>query len=148
MSDDRLRPIMVVDDSDDDFEAMDRALRRGLPLANPILRFEGGEEALDYLFRRPPYDEQHVLPPALILLDLNMPGVDGRAVLKAVKADETTRRIPVVILTTSDDEWDVSNCYAEGASTFIKKPVDLDGFMQAVQVLKDYWLQVALLPKV
>lgn len=145
MTEDLLRPILVVDNSDDDYEAMRRAFKRGTPIANSLVRFDNGQDALDYMFGLAA-EEPAGRMPALVLLDLNMPGVDGRAVLKALKGNEATRRVPVVILTTSDDEWDINNCYAEGASTYIKKPVELDGFFTAINVLKDYWLQVALLP--
>ncbi|MFC3228482.1 response regulator [Marinibaculum pumilum] len=148
MTDVGLNPILIVDDSDDDCEAMMRALKRGTDVANPIVRFDNGQAALDYILA--PRSDGNPGPgprPALVLLDLNMPGVDGRQVLRAIKADESSRTVPVVVLTTSDDDWDIHNCYAEGASTYIKKPVELDGFFKAVGVLKDYWLQVALLPK-
>ena len=141
------QPIMIIDDSDDDFEAMERALKRDGKLRNPIMHFDNGAEALDYLFHRAPYDGIDSAPrPGLVLLDLNMPGIDGRTVLTAMKGDEATRCIPVVVLTTSDADMDIAQCYRAGANTYIKKPVALDSLFAALQSLKDYWLDVALLP--
>jgi CheY-like chemotaxis protein len=85
--------------------------------------------------------------PGLILLDLNMPGVDGRQVLERLKASPTLRPIPVIILTTSSDTRDIEQCYALGASTFIQKPVDFDGLAAAVRAMRDYWFGIALLPE-
>ena len=146
---DSTQPILIVEDSDDDFEATSRALNRDGNLANPIIRFDDGAKALDYLFRKPPYDEDGAAPtPGLVLLDLNLPGLDGRAVLKLMKSDTATREIPVVILTTSKDEWDISHCYRAGANTYVQKPVQFEAFIEAIRSLKNYWFQVALLPKV
>ncbi|MES1199907.1 MAG: response regulator [Pseudomonadota bacterium] len=134
------RPILIVEDSEDDFEATKRAFAR-TNLINPIERATCGEEALDYL--RSKQSER----PGLILLDLNMPGLDGRRTLQQIKATEDLRDIPVVILTTSDDERDIRDCYAFGANTYIQKPVDLDSLFAAIRRLKEYWFEIALLPK-
>jgi two-component system response regulator len=83
----------------------------------------------------------------LILLDLNLPGTDGREVLGEIKQDEGLKRIPVLVLTTSTDERDIDKCYQMGANSYVKKPVDLDGFMTSIQRLKDYWFGVAILPR-
>jgi len=141
------QPILIVEDSDDDYEATVRALTRDGPLSNPILRCEDGAEALQYLEAAVSGDTESPTLPGIVLLDLNLPGVDGREVLKRFKSTEATCRIPIVILTTSDDEWDVNRCYEAGANTYIKKPVDLDGFFTALRSLKEYWLQVAVLPR-
>ncbi|MBS1212917.1 MAG: response regulator, partial [Proteobacteria bacterium] len=85
--------------------------------------------------------------PIVILLDLNLPGTDGREVLAEIKQDERLRQIPVVVLTTSSDERDIERCYQMGANSYIKKPVDLEGFMRAIQLLKDYWFEIVILPK-
>ena len=83
----------------------------------------------------------------LILLDLNMPGLDGRKTLEIIKQNQALKKIPVVILTTSDDERDVKACYELGANTYVQKPVDFDGLIAAVKRLKQYWFEIALLPK-
>ena len=147
----RLKPntaIMVVEDSPEDFEATERALRKS-GLANPIIHCADGDEALDYLFRRGEYEDldQDAFP-GIVLLDLNLPGTDGREVLQEIKADEHLKTIPVVVLTTSDDERDVQACYRAGANSYIQKPVDLDGFLKSIQRLQDYWFEIVVLPKV
>lgn len=82
-----------------------------------------------------------------MLLDLNMPGISGHEVLIAIKNSELLRDIPVVILTTSENARDVDSCYAAGANTYIKKPVDLDNFFAAIRKLREYWFELAILPK-
>lgn len=139
--------ILLVEDSPEDAEVVLRAFRKS-GLINPIRHCADGDEALDYLHRRGRYAEPDAAPrPSVVLLDLNMPGTDGREVLAEIKQTEALRQIPVVVLTTSSDERDIEKCYAMGANSYIKKPVDLDGFMRAIQLLKDYWLQIVILPK-
>lgn len=139
--------ILLVEDSPEDTEAVLRAFRKS-GLINPIRHCADGDEALDYLHRRGPYAEPDAAPrPSVVLLDLNMPGTDGREVLAEIKQDEALKQIPVVVLTTSSDERDIEKCYEMGANSYIKKPVDLDGFMRAIQLLRDYWLQIVILPK-
>ncbi len=139
-------PILLIEDSPEDYEATLRALRKA-GLANPIFRCEDGDEALDYLHRRGRYSDPAVAPrPGIILLDLNLPGTDGREVLDDIKGDDALRSIPVVVLTTSTDERDVERCYQAGANSYIKKPVDLEGFLRAVQRLKDFWFEVVVVP--
>jgi CheY-like chemotaxis protein len=141
------RPILVIEDSPEDFETTERAFRRA-GLRSPMLRCATGDEALDFLHRRGRYEDPSASPrPSIILLDLNLPGTDGRDVLSEIKRAEPLARIPVVVLTTSTDQRDVSACYAAGASSYVQKPVDLDAFMQAIQRLSDYWFGVVILPR-
>lgn len=141
------QPILIVEDSPEDFETTVRALRKA-GLANPIHRCEDGDDALDFLHRRGRWAEPVAAPrPGIVLLDLNLPGTDGREVLAAIKRDDALRSIPVVILTTSTDERDVERCYADGANSYIKKPVDLAGFMRAIQRLKEFWFEIVIVPK-
>jgi CheY-like chemotaxis protein len=137
---DSLASLLVVEDSPEDFEATRRSLVRG-GLANPIVHVSDGDSALDYLFA----GERRSVP-ALILLDLNLPGTDGRQVLARVKADERLRQVPVVVLTTSRDRRDVEACYRAGANSYIQKPVDLAGFQRALRTLREYWFDVVVLP--
>lgn len=140
--------ILIAEDSDDDYEATVRAFKTTGNLKNPVHRCEDGQETLDYLFREGQYEDPSSSPrPGIILLDLNMPGVDGRDVLKRVKANEDVRDIPIVVLTTSDDQKDIDSCYQAGANTYIHKPVDLDGFFEAIKRLTEYWFEIAILPK-
>jgi two-component system response regulator len=132
--------ILIVDDSPDDFEATKRAFAK-INLANTIRHVSSGEAALAYL--RSETEER----PGLILLDLNMPGLDGRKTLEVIKSTPHLKNIPVVILTTSSDERDVMACYDLGANTYVQKPVDFDGLISAVKRLKQYWFEIALLPK-
>jgi len=139
--------ILIVEDSDIDYETTIRAFKKS-SMANPVQRCEDGEEALDYLFQRNQYSDAESSPrPELILLDLNLPGTDGREVLEELKKDPKLKTIPVIVLTTSSDEKDISNCYQAGANSYINKPVDLQGFFAAIQRLKNFWFEVALLPK-
>ena len=144
---DPTRPILVVEDSPEDYETTLRAFRRA-GLRNRMLRCETGDEALDFLHRRGRYADPLMSPrPAIILLDLNLPGTDGRDVLVEIKRAEPLAPIPVVVLTTSSDTRDVQACYAAGANSYVQKPVDLDGFMEAMRLLSEYWFDVVILPR-
>jgi CheY-like chemotaxis protein len=139
--------ILLVEDSPEDYEVTVRAFRKA-NLVNPVFRCQDGEEALDYLFQRGRYADTEQTPrPGLILLDLNLPGTDGREVLARIKSDAQLRTIPVIVLTTSTDERDIEGCYRAGANSYIQKPVSLDAFLRSVQLLKSYWLEVAILPR-
>lgn len=141
------QPILLVEDSPEDFEATQRAFRKS-GLKNPLVRCEDGDQALDYLHRRGEYADPARSPrPGVILLDLNLPGTDGRQVLTEIKHDEHLRDIPVVVLTTSADERDITACYRAGANSYVQKPVDIDGFMKAIERLNGYWFEVVILPK-
>jgi two-component system response regulator len=132
--------ILMVDDNPDDYEATMRAFRK-TNLHNPVHYCESGGDALKYL------QDTTKPTPGLILLDLNMPGMDGRKTLEMIKDNHTLCKIPVIILTTSDDERDVECCYELGANTYVLKPVEMEGFIQAIHRLKEYWFEIALLPK-
>ena len=103
-----------------------------------------GVQAMDFLKRQAPY--QDAPRPRLVLLDLNLPRKDGREVLRDIKADENLRRIPVVVLTTSKEESDISRAYELHANCYIQKPLELDGFIDIVRSIHRYWLQMAELP--
>jgi CheY-like chemotaxis protein len=139
--------MLLVEDSPEDREATIRAFKRA-GMANPIYCVGTGDEALDFLFRRGKFLDPATSPrPSVVLLDLNMPGTDGREVLSEIKNSDALKTIPVIILTTSTDERDIQGCYRMGANSYMKKPVDLDGFMKSIQQLKDYWFEVVILPK-
>lgn len=137
--------VLVVEDSDDDFEYTQKALKEA-GLTPPLFRCENGQQALDYLLHRAPFNANNAPLPELILLDLNMPGVGGHEVLDQIKTNETLKGIPVVILTTSANDVDIKASYKNGANSYITKPVDLDAFFVAISRLKDYWFNVAVLP--
>lgn len=141
------QPLLLVEDSPEDYEATVRALRKS-NLRNPIFHCTDGDDALDYLYQREAYKDPAQAPrPGIILLDLNLPGTDGREVLEDIKQDESLRKIPVIVLTTSSDERDIDACYAAGANSYIEKPVDLEGFVRAIQRCKAYWFEVVILPR-
>lgn len=142
----KAQTILIVEDSDDDYEATLRAFKKA-NLHNPVSRCASGHEALDFLNRQGEYKDAPHPRPGLILLDLNMPGLDGRSTLRLIKENDELKRIPVIILTTSSDERDVEACYQMGANTYVQKPVDFDGLIEAIVRLKEYWFEIALLPK-
>ncbi len=139
--------ILLVEDSPEDAEATRRSFIKS-GLLNPIVHFETGDEALTYLF-------ESVLPspslsnplPGMILLDLNIPGTEGKEVLKKIKSNSKLKKIPVIVLTTSSDERDIESCYNKGANSYIVKPVATDGLLNAISKLKEYWLEIVVLPK-
>lgn len=143
----RMPHILLVEDNEDDYEATLRSLKKN-HFMNPVHWCRSGQEALDYLHGEGKYNENDhkTSLPDLVLLDLNMPGVDGRQVLSHIKKADGLKHIPVVILTTSADARDVDQCYSIGASTYIQKPVSFEGLTEAIRTMKDYWFGVAILP--
>ncbi|MDQ7039354.1 MAG: response regulator [Rhodothermus sp.] len=140
--------ILLADDDPDDRLLTIRALKRSR-LRNEIYTVEDGEELMDYLYRRGPYADPVRSPrPGLILLDLNMPRKDGREALRDIKSDPALRRIPVIVLTTSNAEADILRSYDLGVNAFITKPVTFDGLVRALQVLGDFWFEIVRLPSV
>ncbi|ACY49287.1 response regulator [Rhodothermus marinus] len=140
--------ILLADDDPDDRLLTIRALKRSR-LRNEIYTVEDGEELMDYLHRRGPYaDPQRSPRPGLILLDLNMPRKDGREALQEIKSDPVLRRIPVVVLTTSNAEADILRSYDLGVNAFITKPVTFEELARALQVLGDFWFEIVRLPSV
>ena len=132
--------ILLVEDNPSDVGLTQRALEKS-HIANELVVAEDGQEALDYLFGSDPLTGQKMNElPALILLDLKLPKVDGLQVLRQIRADERTSRLPVVILTTSSEEDDIAQSYDLGANSYIRKPVDFKQFVEAVQHLGLYWL--------
>jgi chemotaxis family two-component system response regulator Rcp1 len=139
----RLVQILLVEDSPADIELTREALAE-VKLANDLHVARDGVEALDFLHRR---DGHEGAPrPDLILLDLNLPRKDGRAVLEEVKNDTSLRRIPVVVLTTSGEDEDILRAYDLQVNSYIRKPVGLDRFVEVVRSLENYWLGIVTLP--
>jgi len=138
--------ILLVEDDRGDQELTRRALAEG---KNPteLHIVEDGEEALAYLFRCGKYKDPATSPrPDLLLLDLNLPRVDGREVLEQVRGDSKLRRMAVVVLSTSRQEEDILRSYEAGCNSFITKPGDINQFTRAVQALEEYWFQIVVLP--
>lgn len=134
------KTILLVEDNPDDVKLTLRAFKRN-NMMNPIEVARDGVEALDFLFARGAHAERAGKAlPALILLDLQLPKLDGLGVLKAIRADERTRYVPVVILTSSKEEQDLMGGYSLGANSYVRKPVDFGEFLEAVRLLGIYWL--------
>jgi two-component system response regulator len=132
--------ILLVEDNPEDAELTLRALRKH-NLANKVKVIPDGAEAMDYIFAEGEYaDREMSHRPKVIFLDLKLPKVSGNEILKRIKSDERTKQIPVVVLTSSREEKDLEECYANGANSFIVKPVDFDKFFKSVVELGLYWM--------
>lgn len=138
----RSRIILLVEDNPDDVELTLRAFERS-KVVNEIVVARDGAEALEYLFATGSHAGRALgAMPEVVLLDLKLPKVDGLDVLRRIRADERTRRLPVVVLTSSNEERDVLRSYDLGANSFVRKPVDFAQFLEAAQQLGLYWLVV------
>jgi two-component system, response regulator len=138
--------ILLVEDSPEDAELTIRALRRN-QLANDIKVMEDGAEALDFLFCRGAYKDRTFLhPPRLVLLDLKLPRVSGMEVLRAIRADERTKAIPVVVLTSSKEERDLLAGSKLGVNAYAQKPVDFEQFSETVRQIGMFWMLVNQAP--
>jgi two-component system response regulator len=136
----RSRVILLVEDNDDDIELTIRAFDK-TRLANELVVARDGEEALDFLFAQGAHASRVAQRmPELVLLDLKLPGIDGHDVLRAVRADPRTQRLPVVVMTSSAEPDDIGRSYDLGANSFVRKPVDFAEFLNAAQKLASYWL--------
>lgn len=137
-----IQDILLVEDNQNDIDLALYALREG-DLANSIFVVRDGKEALDFLFCREAFSERSFNhPPRLVLLDLKLPKIEGLQVLKQLKSDPRTKTIPIVIMTSSNEERDLVESYSLGANSYIQKPVDFDQFREAVKTLGLYWLAV------
>jgi CheY-like chemotaxis protein len=141
--------ILVCDDDADDRKLTEQALRDAR-VSNRVLFVADGEELLDYLYQRDAFSGEtgNAPRPGLILLDLNMPKVDGREALQVIKSDPALRDIPIVVLTTSRLDEDVIRSYQLGVNSFMTKPVTFSGLVEAMRVLGRYWLQIVELPPI
>jgi two-component system, response regulator len=130
--------ILLVEDSDSDAELITRALRKG-SLVNKFVRVRDGVEALDFIFREGAFAKRGSGQPRLVLLDLKMPRLSGIDVLRRLKSDETTKQIPVVVLTSSAEEQDVRTSYELGVNSYLVKPVAFQDFTSVVAQTGLYW---------
>lgn len=133
-----LRPILLVEDNPRDLELTLAALAK-CQLANDIVVARDGAQALDYLYERGEYEGRNPGNPAVVLLDLKLPKVDGLQVLETIKKDPMQKQIPVVMLTSSREERDVLSSYENGVNAFVVKPVDFNVFFEAIQDLGMFW---------
>lgn len=135
--------ILLVEDNPADVRLTQEALKEG-HLLNVLYTVKDGIEAMAFLRREASYKDMPC--PDIIFLDLNLPRKDGREVLKEIKSDETLRRIPVVVLTTSKAEDDIMQTYSDHANCFITKPVDLEQFIEVIKSIKEFWVNIVTLP--
>jgi CheY-like chemotaxis protein len=136
----KIKTILLVEDNPSDIDLTKRALANA-NIANELIVAEDGQEALDYLFGTGHYAGRDAAPLlAVVLLDLKLPKVDGLNVLRRIRADERTKRLPVVILTSSQEEQDIAAGYDLGANSYIRKPVDFSQFAEAIKSMGLYWL--------
>lgn len=143
-----MKPILIllVEDNPDHVLIIKRALEMNNVL-NEVRVVEDGQEALDYLYRRGKYADPDAAPrPGLILLDIKLPKVDGFEVLKRIKSDAVLKMIPIIMLTSSEQEADIVKSYLNGANSYIVKPIRFDDFIEKVRELKLYWILVNTLP--
>jgi CheY-like chemotaxis protein len=134
--------ILLVDDNPGDVELTKLALKRE-HITNEVVVAEDGQEALDYMFGTGAYEGRDISEmPAMILLDLNLPVIDGIEVLRSLRADERTRRQLIIVLSSSKEEKDLISCYDLGVNSYIRKPVDFIQFVSAIKYLGLYWLDI------
>lgn len=141
--------IMIVEDSDEDFYTFMRVTQDFDPLKRSLykfLRFEDGDESLDYLFREGEYQSLNAPLPVAILLDLNLPGTDGRDIIKKVKQTPHLQMIPIIVLSTSSSHNDIQTCYKYGVNCYMLKRMGVLEMQKTVQILFEHWFQLALLP--
>ena len=139
--------ILLVEDNPDDVDLTRRAFQRA-GLTQPLDVVEDGLEALDYLFARGVHAHRlHSPLPSLVLLDLKLPRMDGHEVLRRIRADARTRFLPVVILTSSDEEKDLVDSYSQGCNSYVRKPVSYNEFVEAARQLGVYWLELNRCPQ-
>lgn len=135
----------MVEDSPGDIRLAQIALKKA-KILNNLAVVEDGELAIKYLSQEAPFE--NATPPNLILLDLNLPKVNGHEVLKFIRSESNLKMIPVVVLTTSDSERDIMESYELNANCYITKPVDLERFMEVVQMIESFWIKTVTLPPV
>lgn len=136
--------ILIVEDDAGHARLIEKNLKRA-KISNRITRVENGQEALDFLLSEGSFEGVERPSPLLVLLDLNMPVLDGYQVLERMKANPDTKKIPVVVLTTTDDAREVTRCYQLGCSVYITKPVDYDSFCEAIQQL-GFFMSIVTVP--
>ena len=138
--------VLMADDDPDD-RLMTKEAWEENRIANTLVFVNDGEELMDYLYHRGRHSDPETSPrPGLILLDLNMPKKDGREALKEIKADPNLGRIPIVVITTSNEEEEIVRSYDLGVNSFLSKPVTFDELVKMIQVLSEYWLEIVRLP--
>lgn len=134
--------VLLVEDNPGDAELTRQALASS-KLSIVLTALDDGEKALNYLRKEPPY--QKADRPDLVLLDLNLPKLSGSEVLRGIKTDKVLKSLPVIVLTSSEEETEISKCYAEGANCYVVKPVDFNSFINVVSLIETFWFSVVKL---
>lgn len=141
-----LKPLLVIEDSNADFRMLKRLMRQ-MDVQSPIYRCQTGDEALELMYQTGRYQNNDAkVQPAIIMLDLNLPGTDGRVVLARLKQDERFTTIPIVVFTTSSAPNDIEYCYQHGANGYMVKPLGSQELRKMIQAFVDYWLGVNTSP--
>lgn len=143
-------PLLVVEDSDEDYKILLRIFRK-LGVSQPVQRCVNAQECFDYLYATGEYADRKENKteeemPALILLDLNLPGLNGHAILRRLKAEPALKHLPVVVVTTSANPKDVQACYEAGANSYLVKAMDYTAYEQTIRHFVNYWFDAVLLP--
>ena len=137
--------LLMIEDSDEDFHAIQRMLRKQSFLF-PIYRCSDAEDAFDFLYHEGEYTNKTIAPrPSVIMLDLNLPGTDGREILQEIKQDEQLKSIPVVVFTTSSNPKDIESCYQQGVNSYMIKPIDIKRLEESVSIFINYWFKTVTL---
>jgi CheY-like chemotaxis protein len=146
-NEDKPMSILVIEDSDEDYEAFMRVTKT-LAVSFSIYRCNDGDTALEFLLQEESYADPETAPrPNLILLDLNLPGTDGREVLAAIRTNQALNLIPVVVFTTSFNQKDVKFCYAQGVNGYLLKPMGISALTDTLRTLFQYWFEFSILPE-
>lgn len=138
--------LLIIEDSDEDFEALQRIMHQVSTFPLLITRCIDGDDALDFLNREGCYSLSNTPHPELMILDLNLPGTDGREVLATIKQNNLLKMIPIVVFSTSSNPKDVKDCYQAGVNSYMLKPMNIIDLRNLVQIVLDYWLKAMILP--
>ena len=138
--------VLIVEDNEEDYEAVIRSFKK-VRVKNPFFWCRSGRMALDYLKHDGQFKDDSAITPGLILLDLNMPGLDGQKTLRFIKEDDGLKQIPVIVLTTSGHEDDILACQNLGADSYIQKPVSFENLIAGIKDVKGFWFEIALQSK-
>lgn len=140
------RPILAIEDSNEDFETFTRIVK-SLGFTGSIYRAYDGDDALDFLYHEGEYEDEALAPrPVLIVIDLNLPGTDGREVIEKIKRNEDLKKIPIVVFTTSSSTKDIDTCYRYGANSYTIKPIGTEALTKTIRSILDYWFNTVILP--
>ncbi len=138
--------LLVIEDNEEDYFALTRIMRK-LDFQYPIYHCLDGDEALDFLFQTGEYSNPEIAPrPTIILIDLNLPGTDGREVIKVIKNNQQLKKIPVIVFSTSSSPQDIHICYQQGVNSYMQKPVNIKDLSRYIETFLSYWFTTVILP--